>query len=399
MTEQDNIQEISYSCGLGIAVQKEHQPVTFLPANPAVTKPDSPPPRFLYSPGTSSQTVFSPSKRKRELDHLSARIVERGFPGVVIAVEYLKNKYSNNMSPNTLHQAGVVVLSFLNFLDYSRTNIFKITRHDISAFVEHEQDRGLKANSVRSNLRGVYTFVNFLVDREILSQTIMNKKIQLKQPDLLPRAIPSEDIKTLLSVIDSIRNRALILLLLRTGLRIGELLDVKISDIILPERKILIYLGEKNYQGRVVYFGEDAERALTDWLEIRNKQKDYLFYSPSHDKITYAAVRKAMTTLLNRADLSNKGYSLHSLRHTFATDMLNAGLRLEVLQQLLGHQSVEVTMRYAKMSDMTRENEYFKAMAVIEQGGRHESHRVNSQLQAVFEEKKLLTSHNKKLFA
>jgi integrase/recombinase XerD len=392
---QNSIQETSYSCcEPGIAVQKEHQPVKFLP-----TKPETPPPQFLYSPVTNSQTEVAPSKRKRILDHLSARIIDRGFSGEDIAVEYLRNKYSKNMSPNTLHQAGVVVLSFLTFLDYSRTNIFKITRHDISAFVEHEQDRGLKANSVRSNLRGVYTFVNFLVDREILPQTIMNKKIQLRQPDLLPRAIPSEDIKTLLSVIENIRNRALILLLLRTGLRIGELLDVKISDIILPERKILIYLGEKNYQGRVVYFGEDAERALTDWLEIRNKQKDYLFYSPSHDKITYAAVRKVMKILLNRAELSNKGYSLHSLRHTFATDMLNAGLRLEVLQQLLGHQSVEVTMRYAKMSDMTRENEYFKAMAVIEQGGRHESHRVNSQLQAVFEEKKLLTSHNKKLFA
>jgi len=213
MTAQNSIQETSYSCcEPGIAVQKEHQPVKFLP-----TKPETPPPQFLYSSVTNSQTEVAPSKRKRILDHLSARIIDRGFSGEDIAVEYLRNKYSKNMSPNTLHQAGVVVLSFLTFLDYSRTNIFKITRHDISAFVEHEQDRGLKANSVRSNLRGVYTFVNFLVDREILPQTIMNKKIQLRQPDLLPRAIPSEDIKTLLSVIENIRNRALILLLLRTG--------------------------------------------------------------------------------------------------------------------------------------------------------------------------------------
>jgi integrase/recombinase XerD len=399
MTEQNCIQETSYLCGPGLAVQKEHQSVTILPTKPAVTKPDTSPPRFLYSPGTNSQTAWPPSKRRQILDHSSARIIDRGLPGVDIAIEYLRNKYSKNMSPNTLHQAGVVVLSFLNFLDDSGTNIFKITRQDISAFLEHEQDRGLKVNSVRSNLRGVYTFVNFLVEREILPQVIMNKKLQLKLPHLLPRAIPSEDMETLLSVIESTRNRALILLLLRTGLRIGELLDVKISDIILPERKILIYLGEKNYQGRVVYFGEDAESALKDWLQIRNKQKEYLFYSPTNEKITYAAVRKVMTILLERAGLSNKGYSLHSLRHTFATNMLNAGLRLEVLQQLLGHQSVEVTMRYAKMSDTTRENEYFKAMAIIEQGGHHESYRVNSQLQAVFEEKKLLTSHNKKLSA
>lgn len=125
MTEQDNIQEISYSCGPGIAVQKEHQPVTFLPANPAVTKPYTPLPRFLYSPGTSSQTVCSPSKRKLVLDHLSARIIDRGFPGVDIAVEYLKNKYSKNMSPNTLHHVKLTIKQIWS----NRHSMFTVRGH------------------------------------------------------------------------------------------------------------------------------------------------------------------------------------------------------------------------------------------------------------------------------
>ncbi len=75
-----------------------------------------------------------------------------------------------------------------------------------------------------------------------------------------------------------------------------------------------------------------------------------------------------MRKALDRAGLSDKGYSLHSLRHTFATDMLNGGMRLEVLQRLLGHQEIEMTLRYAKITDQTRENEYFKAMDRIEQG-------------------------------
>ena len=176
-------------------------------------------------------------------------------------------------------------MSFLHFLSETGTNIFKITRQDICGFVEHEQDRDLKANSVTSNLRNVYTFINFLVEREILPQAIMSKKIRLKLPELLPRAIPQEHMATLLSGISNTRNRALILLLLRTGLRISELLNVKVSDIVMPERKILIYLAEKNDQGRVVYFDSDAESALRAWLEIRNKQKEYLFYSPTKDKI------------------------------------------------------------------------------------------------------------------
>jgi site-specific recombinase XerD len=260
--------------------------------------------------------------------------------------------------------------------------------------VENDQDCGLKIGSVKTKLRVIYNFLRFLVDRDILPPEILQNKIQIKLPQLLPRAIPSEDIDALLAVIDKVRDRAMILLLLRTGLRIGELLNVKIVDIILPERKILIYLGAKNYQGRVAYYSEDAGTALQHWLDTRNKEKNFLFYSRSREQISYVAAWTVMRNILRKAGLSHKGYSLHSLRHTFATDMLNAGLRLEVLQQLLGHHSIEITRRYARMSDTTRETEYFKAITIIEQGAKHEPHRVNTQLQAVFEEKKLVKAHD-----
>jgi hypothetical protein len=77
--------------------------------------------------------------------------------------------------------------------------------------------------------------------------------------------------------------------------------------------------------------------------------------------------------------------------------MLNGGMRLEVLQGLLGHQEIEMTMRYARMTDQTREHEYFKAMDRIEQGNNHGSQRLNIELQKVFKEKKLLCSYRKKL--
>ncbi|MDD5245409.1 MAG: tyrosine-type recombinase/integrase, partial [Syntrophorhabdaceae bacterium] len=63
-----------------------------------------------------------------------------------------------------------------------------------------------------------------------------------------------------------------------------------------------------------------------------------------------------------------KGYTVHALRHTYASELLNAGMRLEVLQQLLGHQDIEMTRRYARLTDRTREEEYFRAMAIIEKG-------------------------------
>jgi site-specific recombinase XerD len=165
------------------------------------------------------------------------------------------------------------------------------------------------------------------------------------------------------------------------------------TDIILPERKILLYLGEKNLHGRVVYYSSEAEQALNQWLFRRNPNNDYLFYGHAGHELSYVTAWMIMRKAVQKAGLAQRGYSLHSLRHTFATNMLNAGLRLEVLQQLLGHLSIDITQQYARLSDATRENNFFKAMAVIEKGDTHEYNRVNPELQAVFEEKELLGSH------
>jgi len=287
-------------------------------------------------------------------------------------------------------------LYFLGFLERQGTTIYTLTRQDISAFVQYEQDREQKPASVVNYLRTIYAFIVFLVDQDVLPYTIMKPKIKIKLPEALPRAIPAEDVQRLLKAITTVRDRALILLLLRTGMRIGELLEVKVSDINFTERKILIYIGEKNFQGRAVYYSIDAEQTLQQWLKERKKVSDYLFPgNAGRDTLSYMAAYSAMRRCLERAGLSDKGYSLHNLRHTFATDMLNAGMRLEVLQQILGHQEIEMTMRYAKMTDLTRENEYFKAMSRIEQGESHEPRRVHTELQKVFEEKKLHRSKRK----
>jgi len=335
--------------------------------------------------------------KRRILQRYCSRISASGLPGADQAVEYLYGKFIKNLSSHTIKQSGRVVLSFLHFLPNEGTSVYSLTRKNIRAFVEYEQDRGLKPQSVIGNLTALYAFVVFLVKQGILPQTVMQRKIRLKKPNALPQAIPSGDIQILLGGITTIRDKVLILLLLRTGMRIGELLEVKISDICLPERKILIYIGEKNYQGRVVYYSEDAEQALRQWLAIRNKDSVYLFPGYKGGALSYGAAWGVMHKVLKGAGLSDKEYSLHNLRHTFATDMLNAGMRLEVLQQLLGHQEIEMTMRYAKIADQTREHEYFKAMDRIEHGDHHESYRINTQLQEVFEKKKLHRPKCKKL--
>jgi integrase/recombinase XerD len=338
------------------------------------------------------------SYKRRILNRWTERLTASGLSGNERVTEYLRGKYIKNLSFHTIDHAGGVILSFMRFLNKEGSSIFQLTRSDISAFVEYEQDRGLKAISIISHLRVVYAFIMHLVRQQTIGPDIMKPKVRIQEPDALPKAIPKEDIERILEAIASVRDRALIMLLLRTGMRIGELLAVKLEDIVVHDQKILIYVGSKNYEGRVVYYSSDAEQALKHWLRTRDKTKRYLFYGRTEKPLSYVAAWGAMRKTLDRAGLSGKGYSLHSLRHTFATDMLNAGMRIEVLQQLLGHKDIELTLRYARLSDQRREEDYYRAMAVIERGGpTDEPYRVSTALQKVFEEKKLLRPHKKKL--
>ena len=184
----------------------------------------------------------------------------------------------------------------------------------------------------------------------------------------------------------------MILVLLRTGMRIGELLHTRVSDVHLRERRIEIYEGEKNRLGRVVYLSDDALGALESWMRERNVLKEYLFYGRCQDgRMSYSTARSRFAGYLEKAGLEDRGYTVHTLRHTFATELLNAGMRLECLQVLLGRRSIEETRRYARLTDKTREDEYFRAMSVIERG--RDDDGVDHPLAALSQEAQLLAQH------
>jgi site-specific recombinase XerD len=107
---------------------------------------------------------------------------------------------------------------------------------------------------------------------------------------------------------------------------------------------------------------------LETWLKERNFNGEFLFYGNVGRVMSYGGARAIFVKYLKKAGLSHKGYTLHCLRHTCASELLNAGMRLECLQKLLGHTNAEVTRRYARLTDKTREEEYFKAMERIERG-------------------------------
>ena len=294
------------------------------------------------------------------------------FPAKAHFERYMRHKWRLNHKPRTLDSSFTSVRLFLDFYGKSgKREIEKMERIDLEGFIEHEQDRGLRISTVKTRLACIIAFLHFLMEQEVIPGSVLKRGIKLKMPDVLPRAMNPADVRRLLCVIKDIRGRALFLLLLRTGIRIGEALGLRLNDLDIKGRKVHLFEGEKNSMGRVVYLSDDALFALKLWLRRRNENREFVFYGQSNGHLCYSTGRGLFMKYLKKAGLDQRGYTVHCLRHTFASELLNAGMRLECLQQLLGHQDIEVTRRYARLTDTTREQEYFRAMALIEKGGIH----------------------------
>ena len=328
---------------------------------------DNPKTAFPPASPQSQCEPHLPNKRQQYRKRLLAEISNLKVAGNDHLMRYILHKFRNNCKPNTIRVAFTNVVQFLKFIQsYPHSELKTLSRCDIEAFVEFEQDRGMSAATLSTRLVSLYAFMRFLADEAVMSPELLKRKIHIKLPIKLPKSIEADDENRILAQIDKVRDRAMILLLLRTGMRIGELLKTKMQDISLEEQLIRIYESEKTGTGRVVYFSNDAAKALYQWLMKRDYLKKYLFHGPRDKAISYEAARTIFKKYVDKAGLSHKGITLHCLRHTYATRLLNAGMRIEVLRDLLGHHNLEQTRRYANLTDNTRKAQYFKTMAIIE---------------------------------
>jgi integrase/recombinase XerD len=353
-----------------------------------------------FSPGSIETEVkaFPAEPRRQELEHVLKKLSTMELVGKEHVEDYVRHQYRCHFQPNTIRNSYNALVPFLKFVERNgKRFIEEICKEDLEGFVEHEQDRGMKLSTVRMRLAILKAFLRLMVDREVVSEDVFPWKLKIKMPEILPRALHPDDVQKLLALEGSARNRAMILLLLRTGLRIGELLSTRVMDVNVEEQKILIFEGEKNQRGRVVYFSDDAKAALQAWLQERDQHVDFLFYGYKGRKLSYVAARMMFVKYLDKAGLSHKGYTLHCLRHTYATDLVNAGMPLECLEKLMGHSRLEVTRRYARVSDKTREEEYFKAMDVIERREADGDCGRDRELQEILEKTQLLPPHGEEL--
>jgi site-specific recombinase XerD len=245
-------------------------------------------------------------------------------------------------------------------------NLAQATIQDVDAFIQTASAQGLSPATINTALSLLKAFFDFLhEDGQMPHQPILRHRHRLVAPATLPKPMPEADLLQFFTVIDAVRDRLIFLLMLRCGLRVSEVSHLTWEDIDVHAKTLRIN-NSKGQVDRVVYLAPDVEQSLTRWRS-RRSAPPYVF--PGREKGTTPLSRKQIFWLMKKylrwAKLPRQ-YSPHWLRHTFATQLLNAGVSLEVLKELMGHRSIHITLRYTKLYDATKRHQYDQAMEKIE---------------------------------
>src|SRR4051794_2414751 len=235
----------------------------------------------------------------------------------------------------------------------------------IRAYLAHLARRKLARTSIARHLSALRTFFKYLM-REGLAELNPARGVATpKREKHLPSVMQTSDIALLLEQPDlstnlGIRDLAWLEMLYASGLRISELVGIDIDDIELRAR--LVKVRGKGSKQRIVPFGSKAEEAVRAYLAVREADADEnaLFVNYRGGRITTRSVRRLFDGYLRAASL-RAGISPHTMRHSFATHLLNAGADLRTIQELLGHASLSTTQKYTHLNDWELMKVYRKA--------------------------------------
>jgi len=281
---------------------------------------------------------------------------------------YLETLQRRNYSPATIRGIMYLLTAFIQALSpEQQAQLNLVDRHTISAYIDRLQARSLQGATINNHLSAIRKFFRFLLNQGLVERNPVLESHYLREREApLPQAMTDEDVRHFLAVIGDKMDRAMFLLLLRSGLRIGELASLNLADVDLEQQTVRIERGEKNGRGRIVYFSSDAKAALEAWLAQRAPfpEVSRLFFTKKTKRIQVCTINEHFKRYLAQAGIE-KPYSAKSLRHTFATQLLNAGVPLTTLQELLGHDYITTTQLYARLSDRIKRQNYFAAMEQV----------------------------------
>ncbi len=270
--------------------------------------------------------------------------------------DYLK--YQKNYSDYTILNYENDIIEYLGFLKREGLEFKNIEYSDLRFFLmflkDEKKDDNTSINRKLSSLRGFY---KFLANEGIISSNVFSLVNGPKKSKKLPHYFEYNELEELFLVPDlstpiGQRDSLLLEMLYATGVRVGELVNIKVKDIDLGRRSILI-LGKGNKE-RFVTYGEYCEESLKRYLQdgyisLNKKQLDSLFLNQHGEQLTERGVRYILNQLIQKTSI-HKNISPHMIRHSFATHLLNAGCDLLTVQKLLGHESIKATQVYTHVT-------------------------------------------------
>jgi len=279
-------------------------------------------------------------------------------------INYRRFLKRRNYSLHTVKNYMNMLRHFVLWLDVP---VELTSNKKIEAYIDFLLDKRLKPKTINCHLGSIRVFYQYLYYEEGLRiANPVKGGYSLRLPRPLPRYLNDDDIDRFFDVIKSCRDRAMFKLMLRCGLRVEEIANLTVGAIDLKRKKLIVYNG-KGSKDRVVYISDDALQALGQYLNSRSspRMKKVFLVEKGTCKgkpISVRGIQKRMEYYAKKVGLK---VSCHHLRHTMATQLLNAEAELSTIQDLLGHNWITTTQRYCNVSNLKVQRDYYKAMKVV----------------------------------
>ena len=278
-----------------------------------------------------------------------------------VIINFRRHLKRRNFSPHTVKYYLNIIKQYVIWLDVP---LEQATVEKVDAYIDYLHRKRLHPASINLYLVIIRVFYDYLRYEERVDLTNpVKRNRRLRVPKPLPRSLRDQEVEKLFGVIKGKRDIAMFKLMLRCGLRVEEVSNLSLGDIDLKKRRILVQQG-KGRKDRVVYISDDAHDALVAYLKIRSHyrvKKVFLVEKGTYkgQPISVRGIQKRIEYYAKKTGLK---VSCHRLRHTMATQLLNAEAEVETIQDLLGHNWITTTQRYCRVSNLKVQRDYFKAM-------------------------------------
>lgn len=282
-------------------------------------------------------------------------------------LEYLR--YQKNYSMHTIKSYQTDILEYLEYLATECIQCLKVNYEDLRFYLTYLKDKKENSNtSINRKLSALRGFYKFLVNSDLVRTNPFSLVNGPKKSKKLPRYFEYNELCEMFDIPDSSttlgqRDALLLEFLYATGVRVGELVNIKVKDIDFESRRVLI-LGKGNKERYVVY-GDYCQDALDLYLSdgyksLNSQNSEYLFLNSKGGILTDRGVRYILDQIIKRTQIS-KNISPHMLRHSFATHLLNEGCDLLTVQKLLGHESIKATQVYTHVTTDRLKEVYYQS--------------------------------------